>query len=412
MFTTMLEYTQALALLLAETPPKKTETVALADSLGQVLSGRIQADLDLPPFDKSFMDGYAFRNRDLRGRPPRLRVAGVISAGGSAPPRLRPGEAYQIMTGAPLPPGADTVQMVEKTRRVGPWVEFTETPFLNAHIGRCGSEVRAGKVVLKAGTTIGPQELAVLATFGRAKVDVYRRPKVALVATGDELVDITERPGFGQIRNSNAHMLWAQCRQLGLKTRILPVVADSPGATRKALLAGLKRDLLILSGGVSMGEFDYVHKVLADHQIEIFFHKVAIKPGKPLLVGKTHDQRLVFGLPGNPVSSFVTFELFVRPVLRKWAGQSGFSLPSVAARLTDEVRQRPGRLFFKPARTQWTGEEFQTQPLETAGSADIVAFAGADSLLQVPADCSRLKEGTLVQTLLLPGNSHHHWATQ
>ena len=412
MFPAMLEYTQALALLLSKTPPKQTETVALAESLGQVLAEPVQADLDLPPFDKSFMDGYAFRNRDLRGHPLRLRVAGVISAGAPVPSKLNPGEAYQIMTGAPLPPGADTVQMVEKTRRAGSWVEFTETPLPNAHIGRRGSEVRAGRIALQAGTTIGPQEMAVLATFGQAAVSVYRRPTVALVATGDELVDITNLPAFGQIRNSNTHMLWAQCRQLGLEAQTLPVVADSPEATRKALSDGLKWDLLILSGGVSMGESDYVHKVLADHRIEIFFHKVAIKPGKPLLVGRTPDQHVVFGLPGNPVSSFVTFELFVRPFLRKWTGHPLFSLPTVNARLLEEVRQRPGRLFFKPARTHWTGDEFQARPVDTAGSADIVAFAVADSLLQIPAECSRLRQGAPVRTLLLPGNTHHHWASQ
>ncbi len=398
----LLSYREALRRLMGRIPTPRPIATPLEESLGTVLAEEVAADRDLPPFNKSFMDGYALRSRDVAGAPRRLKVANVVAAGASRIPPLKSGEAHQIMTGAPVPEGADAVQMVEKTRRLGDEVEILEAVRPGENIAPQGSEIRRGDRALEKGREIGPQEIAVLATFGIIRPSVFKRLSAAVVSTGDELVDIDARPAFGQIRNSNAHMLVAQCVELGLKVRRLPVAPDDPHAIRETLRDGLREDLLILSGGVSMGEYDFVHTALAEFGVEIFFHKAAIKPGKPLIVGRLGD-RMVFGLPGNPVSSFVTFEIFVRPAVRKWMGFERTRLPSVRARLGREARQKPGRLFFKPARTIRRADGFECHPIETQGSADIVAFSRADSLMLFPAEENRLEAGREVEVLLLRG---------
>ncbi len=395
----LLSYRQARGLLLSRVPSPTLIEIPLAESLGRVLGRPILADRDLPPFRKAFMDGYALRCADL-GKGAMLRVSDRIAAGSDPPPPLGPGEAAPIMTGAPVPDGADAVQMVEKTRRRGDTVEILEEPRPGQHIALQGEEVRRGEVVLEKGRRIGPAEVGVLASFGRTSVPVYKAPAVAVVSTGSELVEIGETPRFGQIRNSNAWMLLGLCQELGLDCEVLPSVPDDPVKIRETLEIGLKRDLLIFSGGVSMGELDYVHKVLAEEDVEIFFHKAAVKPGKPLIVGR-RGQQMVFGLPGNPVSAFVTFEVFAKPAIRKWMGFSQAGPVTVSAGLRQAVSQKPGRLFFKPARTTTASQGLMVDPVETKGSADLVAFSRANSLLLLPADRSRLVAGSTVEVLLL-----------
>ncbi len=397
----MLSYKEALETLLSRTPKPRTAEVFPGHALGAVLAETVSADLDLPPFHKSFMDGYAVRCQDLDEGTGKLRVAGSIAAGEPELKELRPGEAWQIMTGAATPRGADAVQMVEKTRRLGEFVELLEpvTPDLN--IAPRGSEVRAGDRVLEPGRLLGPAEIGVLASFGRTRVAIYRRPEVAIASTGDELVDADRKPGFGQIRNSNAHMLASQCASLGLDATVLPICPDQPDSIRRLVTGGLEgRDLLILSGGVSMGEHDYVHRVIAEEGMEVFFHKAAIKPGKPLIVAR-QGEKMIFGLPGNPVSSFVTFEVFVRPTLRKWMGFTELALPVLEAELMEPVRHKPGRLFFKPARTEIVQGRLRVSPVETKGSADIVAFSRCDALMLLPADRAEMAAGRCVEVMLL-----------
>ncbi len=396
----MLSYEQALRNLLSRIPEPTVVEVPLVESLGAVLAADVPADLDLPPFHKSSMDGYAFRTIDLPEGSGRLPIAGVVAAGVAEPPSLKPGHACQIMTGAPVPAGADAVQMVEKTRREGSVVEILERVQPGENISPQGNEVQRGTLALAAGRPVGPQEIAVLATFGRTSVPVFKRPTAAIVSTGDELVEIDRPPRFGQIRNSNAYMLAAQCQRLGLQVRRLPAVSDDPRRIREAIEEGLGDDLLIFSGGVSMGEFDHVHTALRDFGVEIFFHKAAIKPGKPLIVGEKAG-RMVFGLPGNPVSSFVTFEVFVRPAVRRWMGLTAPSPAKVRGKITRDIHQNPGRLFFMPALTRFTFHGFVCEPLETKGSADIVAFSKADSMLLFPAEASSLKAGETVEIILL-----------
>ncbi len=396
----MLLYEEALQNLLSRVPKPAITEVPLLESLGAVLARDVVADLDLPPFHKSSMDGYAFRTADLPGGTGHLPIAGVVAAGVAEPPRLEAGRAWQIMTGAPVPEGADAVQMVEKTHRDGPDVEILEGVAPGENISPRGNEVKRGSVALAAGRPIGPQEIAVLATFGRTSVPIFKRPSAAIVSTGDELVSIDQSPRFGQIRNSNAYMLAAQCQRLGLKARRLPAVSDDRARIREAIEDGLRDDLLIFSGGVSMGEFDHVHTALRDFGVEIFFHKAAIKPGKPLIVGEKGG-RMVFGLPGNPVSSFVTFEVFVKPAVRRWTGLTAPSPAKVRGRISRDIHQNPGRLFFMPAQTLFTPTGFICQPLETKGSADIVAFSKADSMLLFPAESGFLAKGETVDIILL-----------
>jgi len=397
----MLTYEEALREVLAQVPEPKVVRVPLRKSLGRVLAHPVLADLDLPPFQKSFMDGYAVRSQDTATAPVKLEVIGVVAAGRPSQPQVEAGKAVQIMTGAAVPPGADAVQMIEKTRPGGSeTVELLEPVTQGENVAAQGNEVRQGETVLASGRALGAAEVGVLATFGHKEVEVYAAPTVAVIPTGDEIVEVEEKPAFGQIRNSNAHTLWAQCHNLGLDAQVFPVTPDDPERTREVVSQGLQYDLLLFSGGVSMGEYDYVHRILEEEGVSIFVQKVAIKPGKPIVVGRKGDH-LIFGLPGNPVSAFVTFELFVRPAVRRWMGFQSPFLPRVWGELVAETRQKPGRKFFKQARTFWKGDKFEVEPIETRGSADLVAFSSANSLMVLEADVTHLSAGERVEVLLL-----------
>lgn len=399
----MLSYSEALKSVLTRVPPARSVRVALEAARGRVLAEPVAADLDSPPFEKALMDGYALRSEDVGRAPVALRVVGRVAAGQVAPMRLQAGQAVQIMTGAMLPEGADAVQRIERTETAGrDEVRILEPVRPGENMAPRGQEVRKGQTVLEPGRPLGPAELGVLAAVGKEFVQVYEAPRVAVIPTGDEIVEVGVTPGPGQIRNSNGPMLRAQCRALGLDAGVLPAVPDDPGLLREALRRGFQRELILLSGGVSMGEHDYVPRVLAEEGVEVVFHKAAIKPGKPILMGRRND-RLIFGLPGNPVSSFVTFELFVRPAVRRWMGFSRLSLRNVSGRLLRDVRHRPGRQFFKPARSRWTERGLEVEPLETTGSADLVGFSRANSLLVVDAAAEFLAADSTVQVLLLEG---------
>ncbi len=402
----MLNYETALKKLLASVPRLQSMTLPLSEVAGRVLARTIRADHGLPPFDKSFMDGFALRSADASTAPVRLRVTGIQGAGRVSPElSVEPGTAVQIMTGAPLPKGADAVQMVEKTRRISEsHVEILAPVEAGTHVAAEASEVRNGDLVLQAGQALGPAEIAVLAVFGHSQVEVFQGLTAVILSTGDELVAVDQEPDFGQIRNSNAPMLASQCRRLGVEVRSMPRLADSPQAVRQALAEGLAcSDALIFSGGVSAGEFDFVHKVLGRAGLEIQFHKVAIQPGKPVLLATDPERsKMVFGLPGNPVSAFVTFEAFVRPALRKWMGHRQWGLFEVSGCLTESVRHKTGRLLFKPAWAAFVEGQWRIQPLETKGSADIVGFARADSLLLIPPDVEQINSGEAARALLLP----------
>jgi molybdopterin molybdotransferase len=381
---------EASALILAAAPAPGTVEVPLAEAPGRVLAEEAASDVDFPPFDKSMMDGYALRSADAGP----LEVMEEIAAGRVPSKEIGPGTCSKVMTGAPVPRGADAVQQVEKTRREGSRVVLLEPVKPGQNVAPRGQDVRAGEVVLKPGRRVGPAEAGVLAAVGRTRVRVYARPRVALLATGDELVPPDRKPGPGQIRNSNSTSIAAQVRSLGLECDDLGTVGDDRAAIRARIREALKRDLLLLSGGVSAGDWDLVIPALQDEGVSIRMHQALIKPGRPFCFAPG-----VFGLPGNPVSAFVIFEVFVRPYLGRSMG-ADLARPRVRARLESALPKKIERVHYVPARVRYEGGEYRAEPVPWTGSADLFALARADGFVVVPIQTS-YERGALVECMLL-----------
>jgi molybdopterin molybdotransferase len=398
----MIPVDAALDIVLKHTPSLGVEEVPLTEVLGRVLAEDVRTDVDLPPFDRSAMDGYAVRASDVAQAPVVLEVAGQIRAGQWPDQRLPPGQAVQVMTGAPVPAGATAVQPVEKTRAIdgGRRVEILEPVATGSHIARQGAEGHAGDEVLARGVTIDPASVAVLASVGKAKVLVGRRPTVSILITGDELVDVWDQPTRGRIRNSNGYALMAQARWAGAEARALGVVPDQAPRIAEAVRAGFASDVLVISGGVSAGAFDLVEEVLARFDVGFLFTKVAIKPGAPLVFGRRGD-KLVFGLPGNPVSAQVTFDLFVRAALLRMQGARVVTRPQVEVELLESVTNRSGRRNHLPARVHLDGGRLVAEPLRSVGSADVVAHARANALVVMETERLRAEAGEKAPAILL-----------
>ena len=399
----MISIEEALGILLENIPGRKTERVPFHQSPGRVLAEDIKATSDIPPFNRATMDGFAVRAADVRNAPVELILGGEARAGGGIPAGLKPKEAIAIMTGAPVPEGADAVQILEVCS-VSPYerkVTVMEPVEPGDNIAPRGREARVASVIIKAGRVVGPAEIALLATFGYADVMVYARPTVAILATGDELVEFNETPRPGQIRNSNAYCMGTQLLLLGIEADYLGIARDEKNDLREKILAGLERDVLIITGGVSMGEYDFVRSVFQELGIEILFNKVAIKPGKPTVFARK-DDRLIFGLPGNPLSSLVTFECFARPVLGRMCGIAQPELRRVQGVLVEDVRQTPGRTSFLPARIEWTPGGWSARPISWKNSADMVGFSGANATIIFPGERNLLSRGEAVEIMLLP----------
>ena len=399
----MISIDEALGILLKNIPERKTEHIPFHQSLGRVLAEDIAATSDIPPFNRATMDGFAVRAADVRNAPVELILGGEARAGGGVPEKLKPKEAISIMTGAPVPEGADAVQIVEVCT-VSPCeskVTVLEPVEPGDNIAPMGREAISGDVIIKAGRVAGPAEIALLATFGYAEVPVYARPAVAILATGDELVEFNETPRPDQIRNSNTYCLAAQLRLLGIEADYLGIARDEKEDLREKILAGLERDVLIITGGVSMGDYDFVRDVFEELGVEILFSKVAIKPGKPTVFAR-RGNRLVFGLPGNPLSSLITFECFARPVLGRMCGMKRPELHRMRGALVEDVRQTPGRTAFLPARAQWTPNGWSVQPISWKNSADMIGFSGANATLIFPGERELLSRGETVEIMLLP----------
>jgi molybdopterin molybdotransferase len=398
----MIPVDRALEIVLAHTRPLPPEDVLLEHAVGRVLAEDVAADGDLPPFDRAMMDGYAVRAEDTDPAPARLMVAGQLRAGQFPDRPLQPGQAVQIMTGAPVPPGATAVQQVEKTRPLdgGRAVEVLEAVASGAHIAPAGSEVTRGQTVLRQGATIDPAAVAVLAAVGRGRVRVGRRPRVSIVVTGDELVDVWQAPSRGRIRDSNGPAVLAQARWAGADARLTGPVPDHSDRIAEAVREGLQADVLVLSGGVSEGAFDLVEEVLARFDVGLHFTKVAIKPGAPLVFGRRGDT-LVFGLPGNPVSAQVTFDLFVRAALLRLQGARVVSRPTAEAELLAPLKNRSGRRAHVPARVRWEEGRLVARPVTSQGSADVVAHAQANALAVLEAARTSAAAGESVPVVLL-----------
>lgn len=400
----MLSVAEALGIVLAHTPRLPSEEVLLDEALGRVLASAVTADLDLPPFDRAAMDGFALRAADASAPGAILRVRGQVRAGQFPSGGPGPGEAYEIMTGAVLPPGADAVVAVEKTRVVHgvAQVELLTAAVAGLNVARCASEARCGDELLPSGVRVDPAVIAVLASVGCARISVARQPTVAVLATGDELVDVGVRPAPGQIRNCNSPAVAAQARLAGAQVRVLPSVRDEVTALERALADGLRDDVLIVSGGVSAGAFDLVEPALLGLGMTRLFERVAIKPGAPLVFGLHGPQpRLVFGLPGNPVSAQVTFDVFVRPALLALQGARRHARAQVEALLTGTLRNTSGRCAYLPVRLEHEAGRWLAQPLRSQGSADVRAHALADGLAVLAAERTAAAPGESVEVVLL-----------
>jgi len=353
------------------------ESVALAECAGRVLARDLIADRDFPALDRSVRDGYAVRAQDLPGPIP---VTGITRAG-DAPGKLSRGEAFEIMTGAPVPYGADAVLMIEHVQLSGQTI--THAPVqAGTHISRRAEEALVGQVLVRSGTRLDPSHIAALAACGHATVEVFRKPTVAILSTGDELVAIDRTPLPHQIRNSNTHTLAAQVLRAGGIPRLLAVAPDDRELTRALIEEGLVSDLLLLSGGVSAGKFDFVEAAFADLGATFHFDRAAIQPGAPVVFGHCKE-RPFFGLPGNPASTLVTFEIFARAALELLSGQRETVLPLCFGRLTEPFRHKPGLTRFLPATVD---EQGRLRPVRWRGSSDIAAVGRANAFLIAAAD--------------------------
>jgi molybdopterin molybdotransferase len=397
----MITVDQAISIVLDHVEELGSETVALEDAHRRVLAEDIVADIDLPPFDRARMDGYAVRSADVAAAPARLRVIGEVPAGARFDGKIHSGEAVKIFTGAPIPDGADAVQKVEVTRAEGNAVEIMEPVAPGQFITPHASEIAAGEMVAKTGHEVGAAEMAVLASFGYSRVRVGCRPRVAVLSTGSELVEVSTKPSAAPIRNSNTYTLAAYAAQAGAVVDMLGIVEDTPEATRDALIkASDNRDIVITSGGVSMGDYDLVKAALLEIGAEIYFDKVIIRPGKPIVFAR-RGQTFFFGLPGNPVSTSVTFNVFVRPAIRKMQGDTSPTLPIVSAELSRPVRDSSSRRSFLPARFFVEAGRAMVEPLKWVGSSDLVAFMRASALIIVPEEVHDIDEGQRVEAMLL-----------
>lgn len=390
--------------ILAAFRPVGTERVPLLSALGRFCAEPCIARRNLPPFDNSAMDGYALRSLDLGGAsesaPRTMPVVGESRAGGEPPATLPPGTTMRIFTGAPLPAGADAVELQENVTRDGDDVTFRRPLRVHDNVRREGSDVQEASVLLTRHAHIGAGEVALLASQEFAAVSVFRKPRVAIVCTGDELRDIGEPERPGAIVSSNGYGLSAQVLAAGAEPWLLPSVRDTREDVARALREALSADVIVLSGGVSVGDYDVVREGLADAGIELGFWKIRMKPGKPVSFA-LRDSVPVLGLPGNPVSTWVTFELFVRPGLRKMLGDPAPRRPRLQVRLTEALTRTPGRTEFARATLTRDGEGFVATLLGKQGSGALSSMVGVDALLELPAECSELAAGASVEALLL-----------
>ena len=386
----MIKFEEALKIVENSAFILDNERVDFKESLNRVLAEDIKSDIEMPPFDKSAVDGYACKKEDLFNE---LEVIEIIPAGKVPEKDIDKNQCSKIMTGAPMPKGADTVIMVEDVEETGEnKIRYLKDKVKN-NICYRGEDIKENEIVLKKGTLIKPQHIAVLATTGSVNPLVYRQAKVAVFSTGDELVEPEKKPAVSRIRNSNAYQLLAMVKNVGAIPEYTGIASDTEDSTREMILKAFeKNDIVILSGGVSMGDFDYVPQILEELGVELRFKSIAVQPGKPTVFG-IREKQFIFGLPGNPVSSFVQFELLVKPFLYRL---SGFNYIPVQINLPmgkDYIRKRSTRLSWLPVRIYDNGEIY---PIEYHGSAHINALTSANGLISVPIGQTILKKGDLV----------------
>lgn len=400
----LVPFDQAVKLTTSLASPLGEEDVQLLDAFGRVLRQDVHSPIDIPPFDRSAMDGYAVKAADVAGasaeRPVILRVAEEVPAGTVARLAIEPGTAARIMTGAPLPQGADAVVMQELTRRDGGTVAVLEPVAAGRDVGRAGEDVTEGELVLSAGSTVDAAAAGMIGACGLDRVRVARRPRVEVLSTGSEVVSPGGRLGPGQIFDANGSSLVGLARRAGALAGFRGRAEDRPGELAALLASAGSADAILLSGGVSVGDYDLVRQQLIDGGFEEVYWRVAMKPGKPVFFG-ARDGQVVFGLPGNPVSCMVCFELLVRPYLDVCLGRRPVGLPRLPARLAAPVHTRPGRRKFLRATLAATGDGLMVTPFPSQKSGVLKSMVRCNSLIDVPGEVADLDSGAAVTVIPL-----------
>lgn len=394
----MISYDEALdiALKTAASIRRRTVSLPLADSVGLVLAKDVISDIDMPPFNRAAMDGYAVRSEDIVSAPAQMQVIGTIPAGQVSGLVVGRGQAARIMTGAPVPSGADTVVRVEDTDDGEERVTVKVSLPAGKNVAPQGQDVRRGDVVAAAQSRIMPAMLGLLGAAGAAHISVFRPPEVAMLTTGGELVDISHKPAPGQIRDTNLLVLRALLTDMGIRCRELDKSGDDIGQLREAIRKGLESDVLLVSGGVSMGKYDFVPKVFEEQGVAKIFHKVSIKPGKPLFFGRKGD-RLVFGIPGNPVSTFAAFEMIVKPVLLTLSGNSRSRPSFIKATFTSGRGGASAREQMLPGILSAGDGLPHVKTTEWHGSGDVKGLSQANCFIRIPGGISPPVDGNIVE---------------
>ncbi len=400
----MIHVDEARETILSRIAFKGVEKISIAESLGRVLTEDIVARRSNPPMDNSAMDGYALIAEDIESATPenpvRLELGEEIAAGYSAQTVLKRGQAFRIMTGAPIPQGANAVIMQEDTEKNGNSVLVKDRADVGENIREAGEDVKTGEMVIAKGVRITPAHIGMMAVVGRSQVYVSQRPQVAILSTGDEILDLDEQPTGPCIYNSNGYMLAAQIRSAGGIPVYLGIARDTEEDLLEKFQWALKCDVVVSSGGVSVGDYDLVKASLKKLGQEMLFWKVAMKPGKPLAFGRIGETP-VFGLPGNPVSSFVSFEQFVRPSLKKMQGCTDVAAKTIKATLTRTIHKKAGRLHFLSSVVDWKDDKVTVTPAGEQGSGVLKSTVHANGLLIFPLDATEIKEGAEVSVQLL-----------
>jgi molybdopterin molybdotransferase len=387
--------------------PRGRELLGLLDAAGRVLAEEIHADRDFPPFPRATRDGYAVRATDVEATPVTLDVVGEVKAGAVTSPgsHVAKGQAVAIMTGAAVPEGADSVVMLEHTLRTGDQVRIERPVAASENIVAAGAEGKKGEQLLSTGTRLDYAGIALAAAVGRSRLVVHARPRVAVLSTGDEVIDIDLPPGPSQIRNSNSYSLAAQIQACGGEPVLVPIAPDEHARLRELVEEGLECDLLLIAGGVSMGKYDLVEQVLADLKAEFFFTGAQIQPGRPIVFGRVPErgqekERYFFGLPGNPISTMVTFELFAKPIVEALAGMAARPVIFTHAKLKSAIQRKTGLKRFLPGLLSGEFEQSQVELLPWQGSGDMAAVARANCFVVVPSDRERIEAGEWMPVLL------------
>jgi molybdopterin molybdotransferase len=409
----MIKVEQALKTVLASVATLTSEEVKLTEVLDRILAEDIYADIDIPQLDNSAMDGYAVRARDIKGAsvssPKILEVIEDLKAGYLASRELKPNQAIRIMTGAPIPPTADSVVIVENTERENRnRIKVFKEVSLGENIRRKGEDIKKGEKVISKGIRLNSAHIGILASLGKAYIEATRKPKVAVLATGDEMIDVDEKLTQSKLRSSNTYTLYSQILKSGGVPKNLGIAKDKPEELEEKLREGFDCDLILTSGGVSVGDYDLVKFILAKMGTEIKFWKVAMRPGKPLVFGMLSikdnykEKKIpIFGLPGNPVSSMVSFEIFVRPTILKMLGQSTDTRKEVDAVLEEDIKKKKDLRYFLRAQTRWEDGVYLTRTTGPQGSGILKSMALANSLIILPEEEEFVKKGTRVTVRFL-----------